>query len=53
LLLKSKQTSRGVGAGTNEQKGRETREQLKCGETREVAYTRRYTSGHFLVMDID
>jgi len=34
--------------GIKEQKSRETREQLKCGETRDVAYTCRYSSGYLI-----
>ena len=35
-----------VQLGTKEQNSMETTEQLKSCETREVAYTCRYTSGH-------
>ena len=34
--------------GIKEEKSRETREQLRSCETREVAYTCRYTSGHVI-----
>ena len=38
------------GLGIKEQKSRETRNQLKICETREVTYTGKYASGHLILI---